>query len=205
MSPYFPIRFRNYGLVDFDRTNMLVINFTYELPSLGNRWNNPVLHAILGSWQMSGLASFASGAPIQPGFSTVDSTDITGSNENARINVVGDPYLPKSERTFARNFRTEAFARPGPRDFGNAGVRILRGPGTNNWDMSVSKRVPLWDETRYFQFRAEFYNAFNHTQFSNMDYTARFDATGKQTNPNFGAFTAARDPRRIQLSFRLMF
>jgi len=72
--------------------------------------------------------------------------------------------------------------------------------------MTLSKRIPLGaGETRYFQFRAEFYNAFNHTQFSGMNNTARFDATGAQVNANFGAFTGARDPRRIQFSLRLMF
>ncbi len=205
VSPYFAPRSRNYGLLDFDRAHMLVINYTYQLPSLGKRWNSKPLDVVLGGWQISGITSFVSGAGITPGFSTTDGADITGSGEGARINIIKDPYLPKSERTFARNFRTDAFARPASRDFGNCGIRPLRGPGINNWDVSLSKRVPLYGERRYVQFRAEFFNAFNHTQFSSMDTTARFDPAGSQVNTNFGAFNGARDPRRIQLSFRLMF
>jgi hypothetical protein len=118
---------------------------------------------------------------------------------------VGNGNLPKSERNFYRNFNTEAFARPALRDFGNAGVNILRGPGTNNWDFNISKRVPLFSEARFVQFRAELFNAWNHTQFSGLYTTARFDATGKQVDSNFGAFNAARTPRIIQLSLKVVF
>ncbi|NWG12241.1 MAG: TonB-dependent receptor [Acidobacteria bacterium] len=206
MSPYFPMRSRNYGPLDFDRPHMLVINYTYRIPSLGRRLNNKPLDVVLGGWQISGITSFVSGAGLSPGYSTVDGADITGSSEGARIMVLSDPYLPKSERTFAKNFKTEAFGRPPSRSFGNAGLRYLQGPGIDNWDITISKRVPLWgSEQRYFQFRTEFYNAFNHTQFSGYDTTARFDASGNQVNANFGAYNGARDPRRIQLSLRLMF
>jgi hypothetical protein len=206
VSPYFDPRSRNYSLLNFDLTHTLVINYTYQIPSLGKRLNSMPLDAVFGGWQISGITSFISGNPVNPGFSTVDGADITGSTEGARMNLVGDPYLPKSERTFSRNFNTQAFARPAVRDFGNAGMYILRNPGINNWDVTLSKRIPLTlGEERYFQFRAEFYNAFNHTQFSGMNTTARFDATGAQVNANFGAFTSARDPRRIQMSLRLMF
>ncbi len=206
MSPYFPIRSRNYGLLPFDRTNMFVINYTYRIPSLGRAWGSKPLDAVLGGWQVSGITSFVSGASFRPGFSTTDGAEITGSSEGARVDLIADPYLPKSDRTFARNFKTEAFARPAVRTFGNAGIGILRGPGINNWDLTLSKKVPLGlGETRYVQFRTELYNAFNHTQFSGLDTTARFDPAGAQVNANFGAYNGARDPRRIQLSLRLMF
>lgn len=82
---------------------------------------------------------------------------------------------------------------------------ILRGPGTNNWDISVTKRIPLGAESRFLQFRTEMFNAWNHTQFSAFGATAIFDRAGIQTNPSFGMYTTARDPRVIQLSFRLAF
>jgi hypothetical protein len=205
VSPYFPTRSRNYGRTGYDVPHVLSINYAWELPNPGKRWNNRLLDWTLGNWQVSGITSFLSGTPITPGFSTTDGVDITGSNEGARINVVGDPKLPKSERTFFRNFRTEAFARPAVRDFGNAGINILRGPGINNWDISLSKRIPVRGEQQYFQFRTELFNAFNHTQFSGIASTARFNPAGQQIDANYGAYTAARDPRRIQLSLRFMF
>ncbi len=202
-SPYFDMRQRNYGLLDYDRTSVLSINYTYDIPS-PNR-GNKLVNGVFGDWQVSGITTFMSGSPFTPGMSLSDGADLTGSDEGARITVLGDPTLSKGEKTFSRTFKTEMFARTAPRSFGNAGVNILRGPGINNWDMSVSKRVPVHGEQRYFQFRSEFYNAFNHTQFSGVDSGARFDASGKQINGNFGAYNGARDPRRIQLSLRFMF
>jgi len=55
------------------------------------------------------------------------------------------------------------------------------------------------------QFRSEFYNAFNHTQFSTLNTTARFDAGRNQVNGQFGQYTAARNPRIVQLALKLHF
>ena len=88
--------------------------------------------------------------------------------------------------------------------FGNAARSIVRGPGVNNFDMSLFKEFPIREQMR-FQFRAEAYNAFNHTQFSAEDTTARFDATGKQTNTLLSSFTAARSARIMQLALRFYF
>ena len=59
-------------------------------------------------------------------------------------------------------------------NFGNAGVNVCRNPGMNNWDLAVGKRVPIWKEGRYIQFRTELFNAFNHTQFSGLDTGTQF-------------------------------
>jgi Carboxypeptidase regulatory-like domain/TonB-dependent Receptor Plug Domain len=205
LSPYFSPRQRNYGPLTFDRTHTLVFNYMYELPKIGKKTGWKPAGWVLDNWQVSGITSFISGAPFTPGFSTVDGQDITGSSESSRINVIGNASLPKGQRTFFRNFNVDAFARPGLRDFGNAGVNFLRGPGINNWDINVGKRIPLLSETRFLQFRTELFNAWNHTQFSGLFTTARFDATGKQTDTNFGAYSAARSPRIIQLSLKVVF
>ena len=204
VSPYFSMRDRNYGLLSYDAAHSFVLNYIYSIPDLGKRLNNKALSVVLGDWQISGITTFQSGFPFTPTFSTSDTIDLTGSNEGARITVLGDPYLDKSQRTFDRNFKTEMFARTAKNDFGNAGIGLLRGPGINNWDISITKRFPI-TERRYFQFRSEFYNTFNHTQFSGLSTGARFNPAGEQINLNFGAYTGARDPRRIQLSLRFMF
>jgi len=206
VSPYFPYRDRNYGRLSFDLTHTMVINYAWNLPNPGQRWGVKALDYILGNWQVSGITSFMSGTPFTPGMalSSGNLDTITGSGENPRVTLVSDPYLPKGERTFSRNYRTEAFVRTPMLSFGNAGVNILRGPGINNWDLSLSKRM-MFGEDRYVQFRTELFNAFNHTQFSGYDNTPRFDAAGNQINANFGAYNGAREPRRIQLSLRVMF
>ena len=205
VSYYFPMRKQNYGPLSYDIRHMLVINYNWELPALGKRLGSKVVGAVTDKWMLSGITTFMTGTPFTPGFSTSDGQDITGSQEGARITVVGDPNLPKSQRTFSKNFNTEAFARTPQRSFGNAGIGILRYPAWNNWDISVSKRIPWKGEQRYFQLRGEFYNAWNHAQFNSYDTGARFNPAGQQINANFGALTGTRDPRKIQLSLRLMF
>lgn len=205
ISPYFAPRNRNYGPLEFDRPHVLVFHYIYDLPKLGSRLGSPPARWVLDNWQIAGITSFISGTPFTPTFTTADGADITGSSEGARITVNGDPYLPKSERDFFRNFRTEAFQRTARGSFGNAGVGILRGPGTNNWDITLSKRFPLPGEGRHLQFRTEFFNAWNHTQFDSLFTAARFDAQGRQTDANFGAFRSARSARTIQLSAKIVF
>jgi len=121
-----------------------------------------------------------------------------------RILVIGNPVLSSSDQTFSRNFDTSVFRLPALGSFGTMSKTLLRGPGINNWDIAVFKNIPIKERFK-FQFRAELYNALNHTQFSGYDSTARFDASGNQINGQFGQFTAARDPRLIQLSVRVQF
>ncbi|HWR53796.1 MAG TPA: TonB-dependent receptor [Bryobacteraceae bacterium] len=205
ISPYFAARQRNYGVLSFDRPLMLVLNFMYEIPKIPAFQSFRPAHWVLDNWSVSGISSFVSGSPFTPGLGTTDGADLTGSGEGARINVIGDPHLDQSQRTFYRNFNTDAFARTPVGSFGNAGLGMLYGPGSNNWDLSISKRIPLFSEGRYFQFRTEMFNAFNHTQFNGLYTGARFDTAGKQTDPNFGAYAGARPPRIIQLSARIVF
>ena len=174
-------------------------------PRLSTKFGSGVTRWFLNNWQVSGITTFASGAPFTPTFDTTDGQDITGSSEAARITVVGDPNLPGGQRTFYRNFNTAAFARTPKGSFGNAGIGILRGPGINNWDIAVSKYIPLKAEKLALRIRGEFFNAWNHTQFSSIDTNATFNQAGQQVNPTFGAYNAARPPRIIQLSARFSF
>lgn len=205
LSSYFPQRERDYGPLPWDRSQVFVLNYMYELPKVGSMTGWRPARWVLDRWQISGMTSFISGSPFTPGFSTVDGEDITGSSDGARITVTGDPRLSKSERTFDRNFRTNVFQRTPKGSFGNAGLGLLRGPGVNNWDISVTKRIPLFSETRFVQFRSEFFNPWNHTQFSGLAATARFDKSGNQVDPNFGAYSGARTPRVIQFSLKVIF
>jgi hypothetical protein len=204
VSSYFNPRSWDYGPVSFDRSHVFVVNYMYELPKLGKRLRLRPVAAITDGWSVSGVTSFVSGSPFTPALGTTYTTDITGSTEGARITIIGDPRLSKSEKSFGRNFRQEAFGPTPVRSFGNAGIGILRGPGINNWDIALNRRFPLGlGERRVLQFRGEFFNAFNHTQFSAIDAAARFDQAGRQQNAGFGAFTAARNPRIIAFSLRL--
>jgi hypothetical protein len=79
-------------------------------------------------------------------------------------------------------------------------------PGINNWDISVFKNFRLGSsEARRLQFRWETYNTFNHTQYSSLDTTSRWDAAGNQINSNLGYFTNAALARRMVLALKLYF
>lgn len=203
VSPFIPARNWNYGLSQFDRTNNLRINFLYDVPS--TPWKNFGSRWVLNGWQLSGITAFISGAPSNVGFTTTNNLDITGTpSQGARIVVRGNPVLPKSERTFSRFFRTDVFERPAVGTLGNAGKWLFRGPGTNNFDISVVKNFPIREPLR-LQFRLEMYNAFNHTQFSGVDSTARFDPAGNQVNGTLGQYTSTLAPRQMQMMLRFVF
>ncbi len=80
--------------------------------------------------------------------------------------------------------------------YGNLGRNSLRGPGINNWDLSITKKTSL-GEARSLEFRAEFFNAFNHTQFLRVD-----NAGGSST---FGQVISDRGPRLIQFGLKFYF
>lgn len=211
VNPFLDPRARHYGKAGNDRTHNFVLSYTYHIPSMRASWSNHFSRAFLDGWEISGITSFVSGAPLGIGYSFVDARDITGaagSGVDSRVVLTGDPNLPKGERTRSRFFRTEVVRPPDRSDFGigNASKDPLRGPGISNWDISLFRNIPLGSEgMRRLQFRLELYNAFNHTQFSGVDTGARFDAAGNQINGRFGEYTAAREARRIQLGVKFYF
>jgi hypothetical protein len=205
VSSYFNDRLWNYGPLSFDRRQSLVFLYVYELPHFGTRMGVRPAKWIFDNWQVSGITTFQTGAPVTPGFSTQPNVDISGSSDGARINVVGNPTLSRGDRTFYREFNTAAFALPAQGTMGTGGQNYLYGPGVNNWDISVTKRFPIFSESRTISFRGEFYNAFNHTQFSGWDTGAVFNPQGQQINAAFGQANAARLPRYVELSARFVF
>ena len=120
--------------------------------------------------------------------------DITGTtSEGARVNVL-DPNAPPLER----------FGPPERGTFGNAGPNVLRGPGTNNWDISAYKNFRI-REGKQLQLRFESYNTFNHTQWSSLYTTGRYEIDGTQIDPLYLTPSNTRPPRRVQLALRLTF
>ena len=99
----------------------------------------------------------------------------------------------------------KCFARPTRLgDIGNTPRNSLRMPSIFNTDVAFFKNIKL-GETRTLQLRWELYNAFNHTNFKDIDAGLVFDAAGNQTNTRFGAPTAARTPRVMQAAIKFSF
>jgi hypothetical protein len=201
ISSYMSPRVRNYGPLAFNRTQTMSIHYLYDLPKLGQRLGWRPAGLVLDNWQLSGITTFQTGAPFTPGFTTTNGADISRSTDGARVNVVGNPYdnIPAG-----RYFNPAAFALPTAPSLGNAGPNILYGPGTNNWDLSMTKRFRL-GESRVLSFRGEAFNIWNHTQFSGLFTSLQFQPNGTQIDPNVGTPSAARAPRNIQISARFVF
>ncbi|MFN3324696.1 MAG: hypothetical protein ACK5AZ_14460, partial [Bryobacteraceae bacterium] len=173
-------------------------------------------------WTISGITTMRSGDPdfINLSVRGLGGADVnrrfTGSETyGPRIAIVGDPR--KSNREIDSWIDPSVFRLPqiGGSMGLESGTRPIRKPGIHNWDVSIFKEIPF-GERRYLQLRLEMFNAPNKTQFSDFNRTAQFDLNGNLTNLpasrgggggryGFGAITAARDPRLIQLAAKFYF
>jgi len=118
--------------------------------------------------------------------------------------VGGSVYLSHGDNVHWLN--PAAFVAPALGTVGTVRRNSFRGPGINNWDMTLIKRIPLGgDATRNIRLRVEAYNVFNHTQFNAINTAARFDGAGNQINSQFGQAIGARQPRVLQLGATLSF
>jgi hypothetical protein len=187
----------------YDRNNVLFFNFVYDIPLFKN--GSRLLKATLGGWALSGIITAESGAPLNMG---VNSTNISSvlSNTSNRPDVNGSISYPK---TVASWFNPAAFSAPlctiggsGADCYGNLGHNAVRGPGRDNWNMSLLKNF-AFTERLHLQFRADAFNMWNHTQFKG-DYNNGGISTNVGAG-NFGAITNAFDGRQFQLALKLIF
>ena len=208
-----------YATLAQNQNHSVVINYTWDLPRASSRWDSAFSRLVLDGWQISGENAFVSGdwAPVI--LTTSDNFDFTGGEGGnggdlggglriVRPDLVGDP-MGGDRDPLTGWFNTGAFARPGGRgDYGDAPRNVVQRPGISNWNLALFKNLPLGG-TRRLQLRMEAYNVLNHTQFQDIDRTARFDPAGQQINPNFGTAigigSPTRPPRVIQMSARFSF
>jgi hypothetical protein len=143
-----------------DRRHIFSASYIYELPFFSDSTNG-LLKATLGGWQVSGISNIASGAPVPR-----ITANTNAGRRGGRANQVGDPGA--SEPNFPYWFDPAAFAPPADGTYGNSPRAPLRLPGRNQTDLALSKNFYPWDDGRV-QFRADFINAFNHTQWTTVD------------------------------------
>ena len=205
------------------RPHNLKVTYNWMLPGASQfMGDNVIAKAVFDGWQLSGISTFLSGtySNFTYNFSGAapNATTLTGGLGGSRVIIVCDPNLPRSERTFDRQYKTECVRPPGPLTDPNdtlyqgtgvgAGQEDARmGLGYINHDMTLLKNFSLGGG-RYLQVRAEAYNVFNTTQYQGVNTVATFDfATGVQTNPAFGSISGVRanSNRVIQLGIRLTF
>ena len=176
-----------------DQRHRLVVGYVWELPFTQRLKGAP--GAILGGWQTGGIVTFASGFP----FMIRQSGDSFNNDGNwQRPDLVPGQSVTIDQKTPGVWFNTAAFQRA-VLHYGNTPRNPLAGPGTNTWDLSLSKAFKMpWREGHQLLFRSEFFNAFNTPQFANPGATL---GTG-----SFGRITStALDNRQIQFALKYIF
>jgi hypothetical protein len=178
----------------FNSAQRFVINYYWEFPVAKY---SGFKGRVLDDWSMSGIIQFQSGFPIR--IQTQDDYELISS---LFFLGAGAPQLsgplqilnPKNSGNYYLN--PAQFSDPTLGTFATTPRSICCGPGENQWDITLSKRIAL-SEAKYFQFRADIFNLFNKTEFVNPD--------GNFSDTTFGQVLQARDPREVQFALKFYF
>lgn len=162
----------------------LVVSAVWNLPvgrgrQVGGNMNR-YLDGVIGGWNVDFISTFQQGNPF-----TVSAPNFTvWPADNVRANRLCNGRNELKNKNLRTNgllwIQKSCFAQPPSNYFGDSGFDILTGPGLNNWDIGAHKLFPIYKEV-HFDFRAEFFNAWNHAQFANPD-SGVTDATFGQVN-----------------------
>jgi outer membrane receptor protein involved in Fe transport len=203
----------NYARSLFDARHRFVLSYYWELPV---RKYNGFVGKMVDGWAVSGITTYQTGFPIR----------ITSDADNELMNSADFEYPGEPDQLTRFNwqspqkngdyyFNPQIFTEntsdptcggspyPGCYDpsllgrVGNAPRTICCGPGISDTDISFIKNIPI-NERSHFEFRAELFNIFNHTQFYNPD--------GNSTDGSqFGQVTQVKDPRLAQFALKFYF
>jgi hypothetical protein len=181
----------------FNSKQRFVVSYDWELPT--TRYQG-FAGRLLNDWEVSGITQFQSGFPIR--LDTEDDTELINSLfflGTESPSLIGPLQIENPKKTGGFYLNYNQFQDPPLGQFNNGTQRTLCcGPGLADWDFSVHKKI-LLSETRYLQFRAEIFNVFNRTNFSNPDGHFSDGAT------EFGKITEAGDPRLLQFALKFFF
>jgi hypothetical protein len=184
---------------NFDQRHMFNLAYIYDLPI----FKKPgMAHTVLGGWEWSGILGFATGTPVTVTNGTTygDNAGVgNGVGTGSYPDLVSSPSTGIPPRSAVNSasyseyfYNPGAFVLPRGLTFGNAGRNSLRNPGRANVDMAMFKHFAI-KESMAFEFRAEAFNIFNHTQWNG--YSTSMSCAGLDS----GAATAG-DPSCISSS-----
>lgn len=191
-----PFNFRiSRSLSAFDMTHNMVASYSYELP-FQRIASHGVGGTLLSGWQLSGITRFTSGLPVT--LTASGDRSLVGTGGIDRPNYNGNPITIMDPRATSTHlyFDKTPFSQEELGVAGNANRRFFHGPGLNNFDVSLVKQTKVRERIST-ELRIEFFNVFNHAQFTNP--------TGNFTSSNFGRITSARDPRIGQVALKIHF
>jgi len=191
------------GNSDFDVRHRLVLNYTWQVPvgNGSNRWNEGTAGWLLANWSVSGITIFSGGLPYDI-FTNVD-TEHTGQAARPFYDAHATP-TPSSNPGTQTGPSLASFSDPAFGSPGNLGRNVFRGPGIDNTDLVIDKRLGIHERVN-LDLRFEFYNLFNRVQFNQPDNFI-FDAA------NFGHSTqevfrpdGTTGARQVQVGLKLSF
>ena len=199
----------NRGSSNFDQRHVFNFSYIWDLPFFRG---SGLTNKLLGGWQFSGIASVGSGTPFNPVFNNDNAGVANGvAGAGARPDIAGNPRsgpFPSPDPGFARVFyNPAAFASPIGLTFGDSGRNILTNPRRTNFDMALFKHFPI-HESVAFEFRAEAFNVFNHTEWNNIQGgggAAPGDGNNTLGNPGFLQVGSTHLPRILQLGAKILF
>jgi hypothetical protein len=193
---------------NFDQRHLLNIGYVYDLPF----FRKPGLaHTVIGGWQWSGIVAFSTGTP----FTVTNGTDFgdnagvgNGVGTGSYADVVSNPKAnipPASQVTLSSDagflYNPGAFAVPTGLTFGNSGRNSLRNPNRTNFDMALFKHFAI-KESMAFEFRAEAFNIFNHSEWTGPSTGA---ISGDFGSNGFLEIGGAHLARVLQLGAKFIF
>ena len=183
------------GPSDFDHRNVLTASYVWQFPKLHG--TSAPIRAIVNGWQTTGLVSIHTGDPLTVYLGKDNS--LTGLNRDMPL-LVGNPYQKGACASVTARCKDwlnpGAFAAAPVGQDGNLRKNSLVGPRFVDWDAAIFRSVNF-HERAALQFRAEYFNLLNHTNFGNPGTTV--------SSSSFGKITTANDPRIGQLSLKLTF
>lgn len=200
LSNPFDARYDRGSDTGFDRRHILNVSYIYALPWF-RTGGNLAAREILGGWSISGITFAESGLPLRVVYTGPDVLGLGGGTSN-RPNKVAKVNYPKAIGAW---FSTSSFADPaapwngGPNQgFGNAGKDAVKGPGIQNWNLSLFKTIPLTShEGPRIELRFESFNTFNHMNPQGVNLNNH--------DTNFGKVTSDYGPRTLQLGGKFQF
>ena len=204
----FPLNPRlDWGLATTDVRHLAAINGSYELPlGRGKAFLNEAdgwREKLAGGWIVSAIETLHSGFPFTPqlGFNPTNNGDSRNPIRPSWNPAFTGPVIIGSATQY---FNPNAFVLPPAGTYGNVKRDSLIGPGTAELDLSLIKNTPLTERCK-MQFRAEFFNLLNHTNFGTPN-TIVFASASPTPSPTAGLITAtSTTSRQIQFGLKLLF
>ncbi len=179
----------NYGPATFDRRHVFALTYTYTMKMFSR--THGLARAILHGYEVSGITRLQSGAYLT---ATATGNSIFG---NRRADCVSpDALFPNGERGPNNWANRAAFAAAPDTRRGTCGVGTIEGPGAQTWDFSLRRRFELTEKFK-LQFQADIFNAFNRTNFRDLETNLN--------NAAFGTISTSGPPRNIQFGLKLTF